>query len=200
MLRGYSRRPLWRRIGLPPGVGRVGLEGSSDMTRVTRRCIMQYTDALSLASRGVRATFFLMGWWVERNPSLVRRIQAEGHEVASHGDRVFDLTDVSDAEVIADLACADAAISGITGETIRPLWSPRPTTEMPACAALPPSSAIGLASAARAAGSGARMRRGMAYCAGRGHRPAPGQPSQPHRHRCGAGRTDRHAAREDWNR
>lgn len=77
-----------------------------------------------LASRGVRTTFFLMGWWAERNPELVRRIHAEGHEIASHGYREFDLTRVSDAAVVADLERAEAVISSITGRTTKPLWSP----------------------------------------------------------------------------
>jgi len=34
---------------------------------------------------GVRATFFVLGWVAERLPSLVRQIQAHGHEIASHG-------------------------------------------------------------------------------------------------------------------
>ena len=77
-----------------------------------------------LAAKGVRTTFFLMGWWAERNPALVRRIHDEGHEIASHGYRVFDLTRVSDQAVIDDLERADAVISGITGRSTRPLWSP----------------------------------------------------------------------------
>lgn len=77
-----------------------------------------------LASRGVRTTFFLLGWWAERNPDLVRRMQADGHEIASHGHSVFDLTAVSDAEVVADLERADEVISAITGQTTKPLWSP----------------------------------------------------------------------------
>ncbi len=34
---------------------------------------------------GVKATFFTLGWVAERHPALVRRIVAEGHELASHG-------------------------------------------------------------------------------------------------------------------
>ncbi|WP_203141142.1 XrtA system polysaccharide deacetylase [Marinobacter mangrovi] len=34
---------------------------------------------------GIRATFFTLGWVAERSPALVRRIQAAGHEIASHG-------------------------------------------------------------------------------------------------------------------
>jgi peptidoglycan/xylan/chitin deacetylase (PgdA/CDA1 family) len=77
----------------------------------------------ALKARGIRTTFFLMGWWAERNPDLVRRIAADGHEIASHGYQVFDLTEVSDAEVVDDLTHADAVISSITGCSTRPLWS-----------------------------------------------------------------------------
>ena len=34
---------------------------------------------------GVHATFFTLGWIAERHPAMVRRIVAEGHELASHG-------------------------------------------------------------------------------------------------------------------
>jgi polysaccharide deacetylase family protein (PEP-CTERM system associated) len=33
----------------------------------------------------VRATFFILGWVAERHPDLVRRVAAQGHEIASHG-------------------------------------------------------------------------------------------------------------------
>lgn len=39
----------------------------------------------ALAREGVRATFFVLGRQVERYPDVVRRIAAEGHEIANHG-------------------------------------------------------------------------------------------------------------------
>jgi polysaccharide deacetylase family protein (PEP-CTERM system associated) len=33
----------------------------------------------------IRITFFILGWVAERYPDLVRRIHAQGHEIASHG-------------------------------------------------------------------------------------------------------------------
>jgi peptidoglycan/xylan/chitin deacetylase (PgdA/CDA1 family) len=77
----------------------------------------------TLAEKQYRATFFVMGWWAEKHPEILRRIADEGHEIASHGHSVFELTKVSDAEVRADLEAADAAISAVTGRTTRPLWS-----------------------------------------------------------------------------
>jgi peptidoglycan/xylan/chitin deacetylase (PgdA/CDA1 family) len=77
-----------------------------------------------LAERDYRATFFVMGWWAERHPELLGQIAGHGHEIASHGHRIFDLTQASDAEVRADLETADATISAVTGRSTRPLWSP----------------------------------------------------------------------------
>lgn len=78
----------------------------------------------TLAERQQRATFFVMGWWADKHPSLLRQIADGGHEIASHGHSIFDLTQASDAEVRADLEAADASISGVIGRTTRPLWSP----------------------------------------------------------------------------
>jgi peptidoglycan/xylan/chitin deacetylase (PgdA/CDA1 family) len=87
-----------------------------------------YTPADSildtLREKDFRATFFVLGWWADSQPELLGRIAADGHEVASHGHSVFDLTQVSDDEVRADLEAADASIAAVTGRTTRPLWSP----------------------------------------------------------------------------
>jgi peptidoglycan/xylan/chitin deacetylase (PgdA/CDA1 family) len=78
----------------------------------------------TLAEHQQHATFFVMGWWAERHPEMLRQIADGGHEIASHGHSIFDLTLASDAQVRADLESADAAISAVTGRTTRPLWSP----------------------------------------------------------------------------
>jgi polysaccharide deacetylase family protein (PEP-CTERM system associated) len=47
--------------------------------RNTHRILDQFDAA------GVKATFFTLGWVAERFPDLIRRIVADGHELASHG-------------------------------------------------------------------------------------------------------------------
>ena len=37
------------------------------------------------AAQGVKATFFTLGWIAEKHPQMVKKIAADGHEVASHG-------------------------------------------------------------------------------------------------------------------
>lgn len=51
----------------------------SRVERNTDRLLALFSD------RGISATFFVLGWVAQRHPGLVRRIAAEGHEVASHG-------------------------------------------------------------------------------------------------------------------
>ena len=38
-----------------------------------------------LDEKGVRATFFVLGWVAERRPGIVRAVVDGGHELASHG-------------------------------------------------------------------------------------------------------------------
>jgi polysaccharide deacetylase family protein (PEP-CTERM system associated) len=38
-----------------------------------------------LAERGIRGTFFILGWCGEKSPGLIRRIAGAGHEIACHG-------------------------------------------------------------------------------------------------------------------
>jgi len=77
-----------------------------------------------LAERKLHATFFVMGWFAEHHPDVLQQIAAGGHEIASHGHSIFDLTQASDAQVRGDLERADSAISAVTGRSTRPLWSP----------------------------------------------------------------------------
>jgi polysaccharide deacetylase family protein (PEP-CTERM system associated) len=50
------------------------------------RVVRNTARLLELFSRkGVRGTFFVLGWVAERYPQIVRDIQAAGHEIACHG-------------------------------------------------------------------------------------------------------------------
>ncbi len=63
------------------------------------RVVANTHDLLALLQESeVKATFFILGWVAEREPSLVRTIAAEGHEIASHGysHRLIYTQDVSE--------------------------------------------------------------------------------------------------------
>lgn len=80
----------WFQVGaFEEVIGRDSWDSLSD--RVERNCdkiLQMFADAQ------VHATFFTLGWVAQRHGPLMRRIVAEGHELASHGwdhARVFRL-------------------------------------------------------------------------------------------------------------
>jgi peptidoglycan-N-acetylglucosamine deacetylase len=71
-----------------------------------------------LAARGVRATFFLVGEQVARDPGLAREIAAAGHAVALHGHRHRNLLRVGPRALAADLDRAAALIAAATSAPV----------------------------------------------------------------------------------
>jgi peptidoglycan/xylan/chitin deacetylase (PgdA/CDA1 family) len=73
-----------------------------------------------LRERGVRATFFLIGKWVERHPDLARRIVADGHAVGNHTQRhSCAFWAHSPRRLAGELEQAQRAIHTACGETCR---------------------------------------------------------------------------------
>jgi len=73
---------------------------------------------------GVKATFFTLGWVAQRYPALVRRIIAEGHEIASHGwdhSRVFTM---SPDQFRADIERARKTIEDAGGVAVKGYRAP----------------------------------------------------------------------------
>ncbi len=70
-----------------------------------------------LAAADVRATFFLVGEQLRRNPSLGHEIVAAGHEIGLHCDRHRNLLRLTPWQVRADIARAQATIEEETGRS-----------------------------------------------------------------------------------
>jgi polysaccharide deacetylase family protein (PEP-CTERM system associated) len=77
-----------------------------------------------LAEAGARATCFVLGWVAERHPRLVRRIVAEGHELASHGYGHAPLWALDRAAFRADLERAKAILEDVAGVAVRGYRAP----------------------------------------------------------------------------
>jgi peptidoglycan/xylan/chitin deacetylase (PgdA/CDA1 family) len=57
-----------------------------DWDRIECRVEANVDRLLGMLDRhAIRATFFTLGWVAQRYPQIVRRIVAQGHELASHG-------------------------------------------------------------------------------------------------------------------
>lgn len=65
-----------------------------------------------------KATFFILGEVAAAHPTLIRRIAAESHEVACHGDRHDDVNRLTADEFRADIRRAKAQIEDIVGEKV----------------------------------------------------------------------------------
>lgn len=72
----------------------------------------------------VHATFFTLGWVAERYPQLVRRIAAEGHEVASHGYAHERASAQSPDTFLADIVLAKAVLEDVSGCAVRGYRAP----------------------------------------------------------------------------
>ena len=87
-----------------------------DWTRLEARVERNTHELLDiLADAGAKSTFFVLGWVARKHPALVRRIAAQGHEVASHTDMHHRLYRLSRKELVHDLARARDTLEQLTG-------------------------------------------------------------------------------------
>jgi polysaccharide deacetylase family protein (PEP-CTERM system associated) len=77
-----------------------------------------------LAGHGLKATFFVLGWEAERRPDLVRRIAAEGHEVACHGYGHQLIYRIGPEAFRRDVRQAKALLEDIVGHPVNGYRSP----------------------------------------------------------------------------
>ncbi len=76
------------------------------------------------AGHGAKATFFVLGWIAERYPALVRRIVAEGHELASHGYDHTRIHNFSRAQFREDVTRTKGILEDISGAQVRGYRAP----------------------------------------------------------------------------
>jgi polysaccharide deacetylase family protein (PEP-CTERM system associated) len=97
----------------------------ADWERIPCRVERNVETILSLfAESGARATFFTLGWIAERYPGLVRRIVAEGHELASHGHGHLRINEQTPPEFTQDIARAKALLEDLSGTEVKGYRAP----------------------------------------------------------------------------
>ena len=70
-----------------------------------------------------KATFFLVGIWVDKYPELVKEIAARGHEIGNHSDSHAHFTQISESKIRQELdSCSDKieALTGVRPTLFRP--------------------------------------------------------------------------------
>ena len=76
-----------------------------------------------LKENGVKATFFLCGYWVEKYPEEVKKIAAEGHDLGNHSATHPHMSRISSEEIAQELQKCHENVKKLTGvemELFRP--------------------------------------------------------------------------------
>ena len=77
-----------------------------------------------LAEENVKATCFVLGKFAEKFPACVKRIAAEGHEVASHGYGHVDVFRLSPAQFREDIRRSKGQLEAMTGAAVKGYRAP----------------------------------------------------------------------------
>jgi len=69
-----------------------------------------------LKEHNIKTTFFLVGFWVDNFPEMVKKISDEGHEVANHSAHHPKMSTLSKEQIIKELNSTSEKIEAITGK------------------------------------------------------------------------------------
>lgn len=78
--------------------------------------VLRLLDTLDEA--GVKATFFILGWWAERRPKVVEAVAERGHEVACHGEEHRLVWRQGRDAFAADVSRAVERLRAISGQPV----------------------------------------------------------------------------------
>ncbi len=77
----------------------------------------QYTEGILdiLEKHNVKATFFLVGFWVDKYPDMVKKIHDKGHDVGNHSSTHPHMSKLSREQIAQELNTTGDKIQKITG-------------------------------------------------------------------------------------
>lgn len=93
----------------------------------TRECRVERNVDRILAlldEHRTKATFFTLGWIAERYPETVRRIVAEGHELASHGYGHERASEQTESAFFSDIILAKLILEDLVGTEVKGYRAP----------------------------------------------------------------------------
>ena len=70
-----------------------------------------------LDENNVKATFFLVGDWVDKYPDDVKEIAQRGHDIGNHSDTHPHLPQLSNESATKEIQCCNEKIEALTGHT-----------------------------------------------------------------------------------
>lgn len=79
----------------------------------------------TLKHYNLRVTFFMTGQYAEKYPDVVRRMVADGHEMANHSATHPDFTKMNDQQIRDELLYTEQLVMQLTGKSTKP-WMRMP--------------------------------------------------------------------------
>lgn len=77
-----------------------------------------------LKEHGADATFFLVGFWVEKHPEMVTMLKENNIEIGTHSNTHPDLTKLSSEQIKLELETSINSIKQITGDDVKLFRAP----------------------------------------------------------------------------
>jgi len=62
----------------------------------------------------IKATFFIVGAWIDQNPDKLKAIYEKGHEIGNHSTTHPNMSTLSSEQIVNELATTDEKITNIT--------------------------------------------------------------------------------------
>ncbi len=77
------------------------------------------TDELMavLDKNGAKASFFVVGGFIDRYPETVKRFYDSGHEVLNHSDTHLHMTQLNKEQILKEINVCEEKIKNVTGES-----------------------------------------------------------------------------------
>ncbi|HHV29038.1 polysaccharide deacetylase family protein [Acetivibrio mesophilus] len=72
----------------------------------------------TLREQDVKATFFIIGVWAEKNPDAVKMISDEGHDIANHSYSHYKMASLNNSAIKSEILKCDSALKKITGKDV----------------------------------------------------------------------------------
>lgn len=74
-------------------------------------------DILNILDKyNVKATFFLVGSWIDDNGKMVKKIHENGHEIGNHSNTHADTKELSKKDIVEEINTTASKIYKLTGE------------------------------------------------------------------------------------
>ncbi len=87
---------------------------------------VDYTDKLLdiMAEENISCTFFMVEFWVKKNPEYVKKIYKSGHEIGTHSSTHPYMSKLDKVAIEKELTTSSSAIESITGAKVELFRAP----------------------------------------------------------------------------